>query len=189
MKKIIFLLTLIVLQSYSLTVLSQDLQFYREDIVFTIDKQYAATNAEYYFCNTGSRDIRTALFYPFPESAIEFIDSIHVEDISTKNAVPYRYGKSGIFFEISLTAYGQSGYRVFYCQKLTGNHFIYILKSTESWRRPLEFASYDLIVPVNLTIDSLSYVPDTSFVRNNRMIYEWKKKDFMPGSDFEVWFK
>jgi hypothetical protein len=188
MRNILLLTLLTVLQSYSLIVKSQDLQFYREDIAFSVNLKYAEINAEYYFCNVGEKDARVALFYPFPDSTMELVDSLVVEDMSTKSFIPYRDARSGVFFEILVKAYGQSAYRVFFRQQLNEDHFRYILKSTVTWASALEFANYELQMPLSITTDSLSYPPDTSFIKNDIRYFKWKKTDFMPDKDFEVFF-
>ena len=188
MKNTLLLIILTVLQSYSHTVISQALQFYREDIVFKINEDAAETDAVYHFCNVGKEEIKTALFYPFPGNTMELIDSILIRDFKTGEVIPFRQGKSGVYFEILVKSYGQASYWVFFRQKLADHRFKYILTSTESWGRSLEFANFDLQVPVSLKVDSFSYPPDSSYIKNDFQYYLWKKKDFMPDKDFEVIF-
>jgi hypothetical protein len=188
MRNKVFLIILTVLQSYCLTLSGQELQFYREDILFSIDKNNAVTDAEYYFCNVGDKDMRTTLFYPFPDNTRELIDSLVVEDLKTNAVIPYREARSGIFFEIFVKAYAQSAYRVYFRQQLKEDHFKYILNSTATWGKPLEFANYELQMPLSITLDSLSYRADTSYRLNDILYYKWKKTDFMPERDFEVFF-
>jgi hypothetical protein len=188
MKQTLFLTILIVLQSYSLTVISQDLQFYREDIVFRIHVNNVETDAAYYFANVGDKDKRVALFYPFPENTKELVDSLVVEDLRTKSVIPHQEARSGVFIPIFTKAYGQSAYRVYFRQLLKEDHFRYILNSTATWGKPLEFANYELQLPVSVTLDSLNYPPDTSFIMNDIRYFKWKKTDFMPDRDFEVFF-
>jgi hypothetical protein len=188
MKTIAFLIILSVLQSYCLPLNSQDLQFYREDITFKLNENYMATDACYYFCNTGNKDVKTQLFYPFPENTLEQIDTLMILDLDTHEVISYRKGKTGVFFGISVKAYGQSAYRIYFQQWLTGNNFKYILTSTKNWGRALEFANFELLAPVSLSIDSISYPADTSYIKDNLQFYFWKKKDFMPARDFEVAF-
>jgi hypothetical protein len=147
------------------------------------------TNATYHFCNVGDKEIRTQLFYSFPPNTMEQIDSLVIWNVKTIEQVPYRKGHSGVFFEISAEAYGQASYRVFFQQWLTDRYFKYILTSTETWGRALDFANFELQAPVYITIDSLSYPPDTSYVKDDIQYFFWKKKDFMPDKDFEVFFK
>jgi hypothetical protein len=190
--KILILTFLTVLQSYSPTVLQSYsptvLQFYREDIVFKITETTATTDAIYHFCNVGKEEIRTPLFYPFPENTMELIDSLVIFNSNTNEIMSQRKGKSGVFFDILVPSYGQASYRVFFRQKLTDHHFKYILTSTESWGRALEFANFELQTPEYINIDSLSYPPDTSFIKNDLQYFFWKKKDFMPELDFEIFF-
>jgi hypothetical protein len=188
MKIKIFILLLTVLKSYSPTVPAQGLQFYREDIVFSLRNNSMETNAVYQFCNVGEKDITTPLFYPFPGNTMELIDSIVVKNDKTGDVIAFRSAKSGISFEISVKSYSQASYCVFFRQKLVEKNFIYILKSTETWQRALEFANFELQVPVDIKVDSLSYQPDTSYINNDLQYYIWKKKDFMPEKDFEVSF-
>lgn len=180
--------SLIVIKSYSPSVPAQDLQFYREDIVFTLNNHKMETNAVYRFCNVGEKDIITPLLYPFPENTMELIDSIVVMNDNTSETVPFRKVKSSIMFQISVKAYGQASYRVFFRQKLIENKFTYILTSTESWHRALEFANFELEVPDRITIDSLSYLPDSVDYHGDSRHYYWEKKDFLPMMDFEVVF-
>jgi hypothetical protein len=146
------------------------------------------TDAVYHFCNVGEKDIKTSLFYPFPGQTREMIDTLDIRDLKTDQVIPYRDGKAGVFFVISVPAYGQAAYRVYFRQRLEEKHFTYILTSTESWGRSLEFANYELQIPGNLSLDSLSYPPDSSYYRNNIQYFIWKKKDFLPDRDFDVQF-
>lgn len=188
MKTNIILIILTVIVSYCPPAISQDLQFYREDIVFQIQEDAVITEADYYFCNVGDKDIRTILFYPFPEQTMDLVDSLVVLNLGPKEIIPYREGKSGVFFEIFVKAYGQSAYRVYFRQKENEGHFKYILNSTASWGRSLEFAGYELQMPSSFILDSLNYPPDTSFIQNDIQHFIWKKADFMPDKDFEVFY-
>ena len=188
MKNLLILSFLAVIQSYSHMVISQSLQFYREDIVFKINNDVVLTDAVYHFCNVGEKDIHTQLFYPFPDSTMELIDTIIINDMKSKEIIPYREGHSGVYFGITVNAYGQASYRVFFRQRLEEQKYKYILTSTESWGRALEFANFELQILENLKIDSISYPPDTSFMKDNIRYYFWNKKDFMPAKDFEVIF-
>lgn len=180
---------LTILQSYSPKVLGQDLQFYREDIVFKVSADNVVTAAIYQFCNLGEKDFKAPLYYPFPENTRELIDSLVVIDVKTDTIIPYREGRSGVLFPILVKAYGQAAYRVCYRQKLIEPEFTYILTSTETWGRPLEFANFELQVPVEISVDSLSYPPDSAFIKNDIQYFFWKKKDFMPGRNFVIGFK
>jgi hypothetical protein len=188
MRKLFFLTILTVLQSYSLTVKSQNLEFYREDIRFSVEKDNAVTHALYYIVNVGDKDVKISLFYPFPDQTMNLVDSLAIFDLKDNSIVPYRKAGAGVFIGISVKAYGQYAFRVYFRQRLEESHFKYILNSTATWGKPLEFANYELRMPVSVAPDSLSYPPDTSFIINDTLYYQWKKTDFMPDRDFEVFF-
>jgi hypothetical protein len=185
---------LVIIIHLGITILScqlhaQNIEFYREDIIFKIDGHTAEVNGVYHFCNVGDREIKTRLFYPFPDEAKNLIDTILVMDFEEDSAKLFHESAGGVYFEIYVPAYDQSACRIYYRQKLISNHFTYILKSTNSWQRPLEFANFELQAPAALTVDSLSYYPDTSFTYQDTKIYRWHKKNFMPDKDFEVYFE
>jgi hypothetical protein len=186
-KRIFIALT--VLQSFSPSVFPQSLQFYREDIVFKLNNNAMETDAVYHFCDVGDKDISTQLFYPFPENTMELIDSIVVTNDKTGEIIHYRDGKNGILFGIFVKSYGQASYRVFFRQKLLENKFTYILTSTETWNRALEFANYEFQAPVATKITSFSFPPDSTVIQHDIQYFYWKKKDFMPEKDFEVIFR
>jgi len=167
---------------------AQNLEFYREDIVFILNENFAETDAAYHFCNVGNSDIKTVLFYPFPDNTLELINSIKIEDMITNAIIPYRKADTGIYFLIYVKAYGQSAYRVYFRQNLMDGHYKYILTTTYAWRRPLDIGNYELRMPLALALDSLSYSPDSTYVSQEIQYFIWKKKDFMPDKDFVVFF-
>ena len=189
MTRISHLISFTILLLVSLQIKGQDLEFYREDIVFDIHGDSAYVDALYYFCNVGDKDIRLSLFYPFPEGTRSLIDSIRTEDVVSQSVIPHRDGNSGIFFEISVRPYAQSAYRVFYRQKLEDRHFKYILTSTSTWRRPLDFANYRFQIPQEDSVHCLSIQPDTTFIEDHSRLFLWHRKDFMPEKDFEVFLE
>jgi len=119
---------------------------------------------------------------------MNLVDSLAIFDLKDNSIVPYRKAGAGVFIGISVKAYGQYAFRVYFRQRLEESHFKYILNSTATWGKPLEFANYELRMPVSVAPDSLSYPPDTSFIINDTLYYQWKKTDFMPDRDFEVFF-
>jgi len=153
-----------------------------------MSENQVTTDAQYHFCNIGGKEIKTTLFYPFPGKTMEQIDTLVIWNIKTNEMIPYREGKSGVFFGINVDAYGQAAYRIFFQQWIKDKTFKYILTSTQTWGKSLEFANFELQVPANLVVDSLSYPPDSTDFLGEIKHYYWKKKDFLPGNDFEVVF-
>ncbi len=166
-----FLLTLLLVTWITSSWISaQDLQFYREEILFRLDGEKIQTEAVYYFCNIGPEKIRVRLFYPFPGDDLEFVDSLIIADGRTEMPVTYERSGRGIFFEVSLDPYGQAAYRVYFRQSLQDDHYRYILTSTYAWGRPFESALYRLYVPAGFNVDSLSMVPDSIYLQGDHRI-------------------
>lgn len=163
----------------------QNLEFFREDITFEIKNGNFYIDGIYYFCNVGKDTVRGNLFYPFPTDSIYgHVDSVSVVCLSNSEPIEVIKNKEkGVFFKITVDPYSVKKYRVKYKQKLLSNKAEYILVTTHSWNKPMEVANYKLIVSDSIEVDSLSYKEDSTYYENNRKIYCWKKKDFMPESN------
>lgn len=94
--------------------------------------------------------------------------------------------EKGATFKIEIKPEETSKFRISYRQKLLGNRAEYILTTTQSWGRPLEQANYTLIIPNKLSIDSLSYTPDSFETKRDRIIFFWEKENFMPDRNFII---
>ncbi len=184
MNKLIFLILLII----SFWCNSQSLQFYREDIIFTVKSEHFYVNGIYNFCNNGDAKIKKILFYPFPnEISPETIDSVFAYDLVNQNtSVLLKTNSKGAFFEVNINAYGTGKYNVGYRQKILGNKIEYILLTTKEWGIPFDNALYKLIIPNACKVKSLSYKADSVNLIDNNYIYYWNKTDFMPEKNFVI---
>ena len=88
--------------------------------------------------------------------------------------------KTGVLFRADFGKEKEIQLLIAYRQKLPGNKAEYILESTASWRKPLEQADYQLIVPADLEITRFSIQPDTFMEAGEEMVYYWTKKNYMP---------
>ncbi len=170
---------------------SQGLQFYKEDLTFEIKDNCFYVDGIYHFCNNSKKEINQVLFYPFPiDSLYGFVDTVFAADLrsGSKNIIT-NVTEKGAFFNVRIEAYGVSKYHVYYRQKTEKNKAEYILKTTQKWAKPFEKASYKLIVPENLKINSMSYIQDSMRMENGKKIYYWNKTDFMPDKNMEFYFE
>ena len=78
---------------------------------------------------------------------------------------------------------GDQAIQISYRQKLLGNRAEYILKSTIGWKKPLDQASYQLIVPSGIRISSFSIAPQDSIVTDGEVVYLWNKYHYMPSEN------
>ncbi len=181
------LLAVLILSHFRLH--SQSLEFFEESLLFKISDGFFTVDGQYYFRNTGQKEINQVLFYPFPAGeGAEPADSVSVTGIpvSTEQRLIHQSEK-GFSFLIHLKAGEEKAYHIHYRQKVR-NHATYILTSTQHWGKPLEKAFYQLTVPADLQVTSFSYPPDYQENKTNERIYYWFRQDFMPDRDFEIEF-
>jgi len=171
---------------------SQKLSFYKEDLNFYINKNNFIVDGYYYLSNSDSSKVSQFIFYPFPTKPyFGNVDSISVFDDTFKKEISFIKAKdnSGITFPLQMESYGFRKIKIIYRQQLKNNIAEYILTTTKSWGKPLELANYKLFVSDKIKIDSLSYPADSSKFINNKHIYYWSKKNFLPQKDFIFYFK
>ena len=169
---------------------AQPLEFYKEDLELSVEKNNFKLKGKYYFCNTSSEAVKQLIMYPFPEDGSLFgkIDSVSVYCegflIPLKNI-----SLSGVRFDVDVEPYKSKCYDIYYSQQLLANKAKYILMTTQKWGKPLKSASYNIALPEKWLLDSLSYQYDTSYIQNNKQIYYWERNDFMPDKDIVIEFQ
>jgi hypothetical protein len=176
--------------SFSVTGKSQGLEFYGENIAFELRDSIFKVTGIYYLCNTGDKEIKQILFYPFPADS-QYYGDVNFIRISTKDTLinTLRRDKGGIYFGVEIEPYKAREYIVTYQQKLLGNRAEYILETTKKWKQPIETADYIMVIPDNLKITGISYEPDSVLTINNDLIYRWHKKNFKPDRNMIVEFQ
>jgi hypothetical protein len=169
---------------------SQSLEFFEESLLFEINDGVFTVDGQYYFRNTGQKELNQILFYPFPASeGSEPVDSVSVTGIPVSaEKLLVHQSDEGFAFHIHLNTGEEKAYQIYYRQKVH-NHATYILTSTQLWGKPLEKAFYQLTVPVDIQITGFSYPPDYQENKTNERIYYWFRQDFMPDKDFELDFQ
>jgi hypothetical protein len=78
--------------------------------------------------------------------------------------------------------------RIGYTQEVKTNQAMYILTTTASWGKPFQQAYYELHVPFDIQVDSISYVPDKIQQVGGLFIYIFERQNFMPDRDFIIYF-
>jgi hypothetical protein len=169
---------------------AQDLQFYKEDLTFTILDNFLKVDGYYYFCNVGDKIFKGNLYYPFPVDSNYYdnIDSLKIEmgnTVFTNLKLHHR----GVYIPILLESYKSIVYHITYRQKLLKNKAEYILTSTQQWNRPLESASYRLVIPESLKIKIFSYQPDSIKKDSNNTVFYWDRINFLPQKDMVFEFE
>ena len=173
----------------SSTILAQTTDFFKEDITFYMDSIYFRVNGYYWFSNNSDKPIQNDIYYPFPNYSNEKIDSITVFNLSSGiNTNFVHQGEHGISFDMFLEPHDTIIFQIKYRQELISDSAVYILRTTQNWLKPLKYSEYKLIVSKYFKISKFSYPPLRSYEIQNKKIYFWKMKNFMPLKDMIFYF-
>lgn len=171
-------------QSYS-----QRVDFYREDLKFTLKPVAFYVDGLYYFNNPGNRQVHMRMSYPFPkDEAFGEVDSVFCHPAGNPEIDRIlKTENEQTVFELIIPPKDTSVYRIGYKQSINGNKARYILTTTSSWGKAFDTANYHLLVK-GLEVDSLSYIPDRVKIDDKGVEFLWHKKNFMPARDMIIYF-
>lgn len=172
-----------------LSVHSQRLDFFREDLSFQLDSTHFTVSGQYYFRNNSLSQQRSLISYPLPRLADgPLFDTIMV--LSEENlAIPFQLHDTLISFEIMMQPGSEQTITIIYSQRHNGNYAKYILTTTKYWGKPLQLAEFKLVVPPYINIQTCFEPPDKISEFEGTSIYHWTRQNFMPANDFEIWFE
>jgi len=180
-----FVLTFSILIS-GLSCFSQKIEFFKEDLKFSLHDSLFLVDGLYYFRNTTDAEVKQMLFYPFPDvevyGEIAFIEITKAGDTVSQLATETAKGS---LFKVQLPAKGEIPFHIRYGQKLKSEKARYIITTTQKWGSPFEQADYRLEVPSSVVVTNFSIPPDTLFQKDHLQIFTWKRTDFMPVVDFD----
>ncbi len=161
---------------------SQGLHFYKEDLNFHYFSDTMHVEGIYYFYNLANNSIQQHLYYPLPHDSVSGKYRVTgITNMSRQKSVDFKYKKNGIYFPIELNAYETVKYHLSYFQLFPFYQARYILKTSQYWNEPFESAHY--ILKTSRKVDSFSIWPDTSYVVDDTLMYEWNKQSFYPEQD------
>ncbi len=167
----------------SANIFSQGLSFYKEIITMKIDRGYFHVTGIYYL--RSDRKTSEVLVYPYPAGPLYgAVDSVSIHNLtSDKPVTPLKTDKLNTIFNIDFSHAGDQEIQIYYRQRIAGNRAEYILKSTIGWKKPLDHASYQLIVPSGIRISSFSIIPQDSIATDREVVYLWNKYHYMPSEN------
>lgn len=191
-KKSVLISTIILLLSLiNLCSFSQSLDFFSEDLVFKLNNGSLTVEGEYHFRNLKDICIERTLSYPFPQDddhGMVTWFSAWPKDEPDSSVVIHKRKDGGNFYA-KFQPLAERTYFIGYTQELKAGHARYILLTTQQWKKAFDHATYKLWVPLNIKVDSISYIPDKIDTVKDHFIFKWTKTNFMPDRDFEVWFQ
>jgi hypothetical protein len=169
---------------------SQIPEFFREDLFFVMDDNELQISGDYYFYNPHPRPIKMTMLYPFPrEDFMGKVSDVYAFDWNNifENRLA-RYNQKAGMVQLSISPKETSVLRIGYTQELKAGTAMYILTTTAAWGKPFQQAYYELHVPFDIQVDSISYVPDKIQQVGGLYIYIFEKENFMPDRDFVIYF-
>jgi hypothetical protein len=182
---------IIFLSSACLSVQSQQLDFFREDLTFQIDSTNFTVSGQYFFRNNSSSQRQTLINYPLPRLTDgPLFDTILVfSEESPAKPLELYFHDTLVSFRITVEPVSDKQITIFYSQQHNGNYAKYILTTTKYWGKPLQLAEFRLVVPPYINIQNCFEPPDKISEFDDVSIYYWKRQNFSPSHDFEIWFE
>ena len=157
-----------------------------------LDHEHVNVTGEYTFRNNYGTEANQTIFFPLPLATGELkIDSVSVFDEFGQTWIRnVRILRSGLFFQLNFHGQEQKKIRIVYIMDHDGRNARYLVMThIQYWKKPLSQGIYSLIVEdPSITIDSTSYKPDEVISDNNKVIQKWRKVNFDPDKEFDVWF-
>ncbi len=189
MKKIFSLIPFAILISPGF---SQKVDLVRESVVFILDESHVAVTAELVYKNTSAFPVNQMIFVPMPLRKEGMIrDTLVVHDMTDNRFIKEpRNQPAGIIFGMSFEKESTKKIRVCYTDDHNGTSFMYPLKmQADYWQGPLAYGSYTLKYDdTKVIVDSTSYTADNAGKEAEETILTWKRSNFRPDREFEVWF-
>ncbi len=169
------------------------LEFIQEELEFKLDQDWFKVNGNYWFSNNTGNVVIRQLFFPIPADSLnapaERVKLKLKDPLPGQKVKILSVSQQGFWFELSLPAQTIAECHISYRQKLKGNSARYVLRSTQSWGKPLELAKYTLITSNKLQVLKLTLSDPEISVRGGRRCFRWEYQNYLPDTDFEVEFR
>ena len=188
MQKLYYPLTTVVFAAFIFLsdVCAGELQFVHENIdVSLFPPDTVEVKGEYFFTSSDGKPCKQMVIYPFPlDHKAEFPSYIVIKKSDSTQEIAFSRLEKGISFPVDVPQADTAVITVTYRQRFSNKTGCYILTTTAFWGRPLINSRYTLSVPVNITINYISYDCDTVYTKGNSRVYSFFRKKFMPDRDF-----
>ena len=171
--------------------LGRSVDFVYEKIILEIEPRELTVTGLYRFQNRFPFEVTLPVLYPFTvDEYQEFPHQISTKSITADGKQPlefaWRRNDNAIRLNVSAEGKSSTEMRVTYSQRLKGKQARYILTTTKAWGRPLKAADYQLIVPEDLKINSISFPFDRTETVSGKRFYFSHKENFMPDVDLII---
>jgi hypothetical protein len=186
------LLIWILLSVFAANAFNQSLSFARENMVLKLDATHVTVVGEYVYKNNYNTPASQTTFFPLPISTSEIkMDSLSVFDVEENSYIMHtRKIPAGVFFMLNIHGMSQKTIRITYISDHDGKEIRYpVMTHIRYWNKPLHDGSYTVqVMDPTIVVDSLSIMPDATTGENSALVYKWRKWNFNPDRDLEIWF-
>ncbi|HPC36803.1 MAG TPA: hypothetical protein P5268_05135 [Candidatus Marinimicrobia bacterium] len=159
---------------------AQIADFSGERLTFTIHPKFVEMSGKYYFSNRTGQVVNLPIVYPFCiNSQQAFPDSIAV-GLEDSNSLPFEIRNESLYFSVPLKNKELTAILIYFRQPVTRPQFEYILTSTRSWQKPLEFADFTIQVPFAYRLTNLSFPYEKIDTVGNFQVYHLYFENFYP---------
>lgn len=176
-----FLVALLVLSAVAIAS-SQTVTFERERIKVFVEESAIRVEGTYYFSTSSPTNHAQGLYYPFPHDSLHPFPSVILVR-SEGDTLSHRRVQDGVAFTVRLRPDGPTVLEVFYEQLCLDGSACYILTSTSMWRRPLERADFEIYIPSDLELRSMTYTADETIQNDDGEIHRFTRTQFQPERD------
>lgn len=174
-----------------LSVQSQQIDFFRENLTFQIDSTHFTVSGQYFFRNNSASPRQTLINYPLPRltDGVLFDTILVFGDHDPAVPLSFHFHDTLVAFDLAMQPVSEKQITIIYSQRHNGNYAKYILSTTKYWGKPLQLAEFKLVVPVHIKIQKCFEPPDKISVFGDTSIYHWTRHNYMPSEEFEIWFE
>ena len=163
------------------------LSFEAEELNFKLAKGYWEMDGLFHFASYVDEAVSIPIFFPIPADSLCLqpkLLALEVMEDSLASVSLTSQTKSGLYFVVNMPPQHFCTVRIAYSQELLGKSASYIITTANAWGKPLNFASYKLVVDNGITVNKLPFPAQTQTEEG----YYWEFYNFSPKGEFELEF-
>lgn len=176
------------------------LTFEAEELSITLAPQTAQSTSllwtvqgDYYFGNLSDTPISSPIAFPIPSTDAIGTAMLHelviIEPEEGMRVTLDGQNSQVLVFTLELPSHSFARLRISYSQDIHGKEAVYVLKSANTWGRPLPYSGLSLRVNKGLTIDVPGFPNPLVFETEEGTHYRWEFYDAVFENDFRVLMK
>ena len=166
-----------------------NVSFHEEYLDIFIKDTTCVLRGKYYLKNATGHNINFPIYYPIAIDTIQYYpESIKIQNHKGQ-PIKHSHKAKGVNFSIPLPADTIIFIEIEYKQRIVQNQFEYIVKSTRSWGKPLQYARVNIHVPKRYKLTSTSFSYNDVIKDENELIYVIERENFFPEKNIIIKWK